>query len=140
MSISKEKAELIAATYIKTGGNKTATAEIVKPYLKGKKKYASVAGHRMIENDRVKEILREKIKEIGNNNLVDILKRNLKQSKNYSASNEAIKITLEAIGMKEDGVKPNVNININDVESLREYIKAVNAELEKRTYEIQSQS
>lgn len=139
MPISKERAELIAETFIKTGGNKTKTAGIIKPHLKNENS-KHVAGTRMIQNDKVQQIIRERIREIGENEkengLIEILKRNLEQNKNFSASNEVIKIILDTLGIKQEDNKPRVNININDVESLREYVKAVNNELEKRANEL----
>ena len=113
MPVPKVKAQARAKEYIKQEFNATKTIEALEPSKS--KAVASQTAHRMLSNVEFKTALQEEmsIQGIDDKFISRILKRNINQPKNISASNQAIDIHNKVLGNYAPEKKETVNLNIN---------------------------
>lgn len=106
------KYEAFANSYIKNGFNGTKTAkELYNP--KDDNSAATIASDNL-RKPKVQEKLREAMEKAGltHDFIAEATKRNIKQSKNYGASNSAIDIYHKLEGNYAPEKRANLNINV----------------------------
>ena len=120
MPKSKEQAKAFATEYIKNGLNATKAVKTLEPDLINRPKYANVKASRALASPTVQRAIAEILEEKGVSKdfLATILRRNIKQEKNISASNQGIDIANKMLGIysdKEEDTKPIFNIVIEEL-------------------------
>ena len=131
MPVPKVKAQARAKEYIKQEYNATKTIKALEPSKSHN--VAKQTAHRMLSNVDFKTALQEEMNEQGIDDrfISRILKRNINQPKNISASNQAIDIHNKVLGNYAPEKKETINLNINikDPNAVSKRIEDINNEL-----------